>query len=217
MKKVFFVAILATTSFISYGQNDFISDTLFTSKVSDIDYAKQYKNNEKFSAIQLEDGSILKVGDVVTLGRPSGLNTTKQVNSGLFSGNVTTTNTFQYILNGRIGLSAMAGMQYLPQGLQGSKVTIKEIKGSHTSLMGSRNSPLAYWLILDYGPGVATVLNIPAAITNGEFINPNAAMTRDQAIAKLKEQKDLLDLGMITKEQFEKIKLDLTSIIMKVS
>ena len=203
-------------SFVSYGQ-DFIPDTLFTSKVSDLEYAKQYRNNEKFSSIKLEDGSILKVGDIVTLGRPSGLNTSKQLNSGLLSSNVTTTNSFQYILLGRIGLSAMAGMQYLPQSLQGSKVTIKEIKASHTSIVGSRNSPLTYWLILDYGPGVATLLNVSAAITNGEFINPNAAMTRDQAISKLKEQKDLLDLGMITKEEFEKIKSELTPIVMKTS
>ena len=207
---------MVLVSFVSYGQ-EFIPDTLFTGKVSDLEYAKQYRNNEKFSSIKLEDGSILKVGDIVTLGRPSGLNTSKQLNSGLLSSNVTTTNTFQYILLGRIGLSAMAGMQYLPQSLQGSKVTIKEIKASHTSIVGSRNSPLTYWLILDYGPGVATLLNVSAAITNGEFINPNAAMTRDQAISKLKEQKDLLDLGMITKEEFEKIKSELTPIVMKTS
>lgn len=58
-------------------------------------------------------------------------------------------------------------------------------------------------------------MNLPAAMKNGEFINPNAAMTREQAIAKLKEQKDLLDLGMITKEQFEELKVKLTPIIMK--
>jgi hypothetical protein len=68
---------------------------------------------------------------------------------------------------------------------------------------------------LDYGSGVATILNVQAALTNGEFINPNASMTRDQAIAKLKEQKDLLELGMISKEQFEKIKSELTPIVMK--
>lgn len=137
MKKVLMVSLFALVTIVSFGQNDFIPDTLFTDKVSDIDYAKQYRNNEKFSAIKLEDGSIIKVGDVVTLGRPSGMNTTKQVNSGLFSSNVTTTNTFQYILLGRIGLSVMAGIQYLPQSLQGSNVVVKEIKASHTSLMGS--------------------------------------------------------------------------------
>jgi hypothetical protein len=214
MKKLLVFAMVLV-SVVSYGQNDFIPDTLFVDKVNDLEYAKRYRNNEKFSSIKLVDGSVLKVGDIVTLGRPSGLNTSSQSNSGLLGGNVTTTNSFQYILLGRIGLSAMTGMQYLPQSLQGSKVVVKEIKASHTSIVGSRNSPLTYWLILDYGSGVATILNVQAALTNGEFINPNASMTRDQAIAKLKEQKDLLELGMISKEQFEKIKSELTPIVMK--
>lgn len=213
-KNLILLSAFVLSVMVSFGQNDYIDDTLFVDKVSDVSYAKKYKNNEKFSSIKLEDGSVLKVGDNVMLGKPSGLNAKTQVNTGLLSANVTTSNTFQYILLGRLGLSAMTGMQYLPQSLQNTKVVIKEIKASHTSLVGSRNSPLTYWLILDYGPGVATVLNVPAALTNGEFINPNAAMTRDQAIVKLKEQKDLLDLGLITKEQFEKIKSDLTPIIM---
>ncbi len=38
-------------------------------------------------------------------------------------------------------------------------------------------------------------------------------MTKEKAIAKLKEAKDLLALGIITKENFEKLKLELTAII----
>ena len=40
-------------------------------------------------------------------------------------------------------------------------------------------------------------------------------MTREQAIAKLKEAKDLVDLGMMSKEDFEKLKSELTVLIMK--
>lgn len=40
-------------------------------------------------------------------------------------------------------------------------------------------------------------------------------MTREQAIAKLKEAKDLVDLGMMTKEDFEKLKIELTPLIIK--
>lgn len=40
-------------------------------------------------------------------------------------------------------------------------------------------------------------------------------LTREQAIAKLKETKDLLDLDMITKDEYEKLKKELTPIIMK--
>lgn len=41
-------------------------------------------------------------------------------------------------------------------------------------------------------------------------------ITREEAIAKLKESKDLLDLEMISQEEYDKIKTDLTPII-KVS
>ena len=40
-------------------------------------------------------------------------------------------------------------------------------------------------------------------------------MTREQAITKLKEGKDLVDLGLMTKEDFEKLKSELTTLIMK--
>ena len=83
------------------------------------------------------------------------------------------------------------------------KVIVKEIKKG--------------WTIFEFSEGgsVGTIMNVLDAVNTGEIINPNATMTRDQAIVKLKEQKDLLDLGMITKEQFDKIKLELTPIIMK--
>jgi hypothetical protein len=58
-------------------------------------------------------------------------------------------------------------------------------------------------------------MNVLDAINTGEIINPNAAMTREQAIAKLKEAKDLVDLGMMSKEDFEKLKAELTPLIIK--
>lgn len=49
------------------------------------------------------------------------------------------------------------------------------------------------------------------AFTTDELIL--LGMTKEKAIAKLKEAKDLLALGIITKEDFEKLKLELTPII----
>ena len=51
------------------------------------------------------------------------------------------------------------------------------------------------------------------SVIRGELINPNALMTRAQAIAKLKESKDLLDLEIMTQDEYDKIKLKLTPII----
>ncbi len=49
---------------------------------------------------------------------------------------------------------------------------------------------------------------------SGELINLKAPMSRDEAIAKLKESKDLLDLGLMTEEYYNKLKSELTPIIM---
>lgn len=206
--------ILTLVVTVSYAQ-DFISDTLVCDKVNDIEYAKNYANNEKFAAIKLKDGSVLRVGDFVKIGKPSGQNLVRQTSVGLANSTTSTQQSFQFLLFGRIGSSALGGMNYLPGNFQGIDVVVKEVKASHTSLVGSRKSPLTYWLILDLGNGVSTALNLDQALVTGELINPKAALTREQAIAKLKEQKDLLDLGMINQEQFNKIKNELTPIIMK--
>jgi hypothetical protein len=212
MKKILVVAIALIASVSSFAQ-DFIPDTLFTSKVNDIEYAKNYANNEKFAAIQLKDGSVLKVGDPMQIGQPSGMNTVRAVNSGLFNSTVSNKQAFQFLIFGRIGMSAMAGMNYLPGDFTARQVTIKEIKASHTSVVGSKKSPLTYWLILDLGNSVTTALNLDQALATGELVNPKRAMTRSEAITKLKETKDLLELGMIKQEEYEKIKTELTPII----
>ena len=40
-------------------------------------------------------------------------------------------------------------------------------------------------------------------------------MTRDEAISKLKEAKELMEIDMMTKEEFEKMKIELAPIIRK--
>ena len=52
------------------------------------------------------------------------------------------------------------------------------------------------------------------SFSEGELINPNAPMTREQAIDKLKESKDLFDLGLMNEEEYNLIKEELTPIIM---
>jgi hypothetical protein len=51
------------------------------------------------------------------------------------------------------------------------------------------------------------------SLTRGEIINPNAPMTREEAIDKLKEAKDLFELDMMTKEEYDAIRIEVTPII----
>ena len=56
-------------------------------------------------------------------------------------------------------------------------------------------------------------INLEEAMATGEI--QSFGMTREQAIAKLKEAKDLVDLGLMTKEAFEKLKEELSKIILQ--
>jgi len=58
-----------------------------------------------------------------------------------------------------------------------------------------------------------TIGNLEKAILLGEIISPNAPMTRAEAIAKLKESKELLDLEIISQEEYDNLKVELTPII----
>ena len=203
MKKLLVFSMLLV-SFVSYGQRE-VFDTLDYNKIKEDGYLKPYKMNHQFAAMKMLDGSIIKAGDEIIIGRPSSTNTIAQRNVGLASGSISAVSAFNFLTIGRLGLSVMAGIQFLPASFTNRKVIVKEIKKG--------------WTIFEFSEGgsVGTIMNVLDAVNTGEVVNPNAAMTRDQAIAKLKEQKDLLDLGMITKEQFDKIKLELTPIVMKTS
>lgn len=51
------------------------------------------------------------------------------------------------------------------------------------------------------------------AIEHGEIINPRGTITRMQALNTLKEQKELLDLDLITQEEYDKVRSEMTKYI----
>ena len=51
-------------------------------------------------------------------------------------------------------------------------------------------------------------------IDRKEVINPNGVMSREQALAKMKEAKDLLDLGIMSQSDYDALKEKLTPIIL---
>ena len=52
------------------------------------------------------------------------------------------------------------------------------------------------------------------AIESGEILLKNRKMTREEAIAKLREAKELLDLEMMSQEDYDALKKELSPIIM---
>lgn len=111
--------------------------------------------------------------------------------------------------------SADSHFNYLTQGNQFVSVSLsgKEIEVSQLKAWGeSRNGYKMYAGFKGYG--IPVLIDYESAVANGEIINPKAKPTREQAIAKLKEAKDLMDLGLITPAKFDSLKVELSPLIM---
>jgi len=101
--------------------------------------------------------------------------------------------------------------------LKNTKVVVNEIKTYHR---GSKNKPLYVVMVLGEINGRAfginkylSVMDTELGIESGEILLKNRKMTREEAIAKLKEAKELLEIDMMSKEEFEELKKELAPII----
>jgi hypothetical protein len=135
-----------------------------------------------------KDGHSYKIGDTLKIGRPS------------------TNKTFAYI-NESAGFTEMKPASV---SISNNNSVLKRIyvggtkrTGFHMMVIGKGMCALCPQYYIDFEEAIAT----------GEI--QSFGMTREQAIAKLKEAKDLVDLGMMSKEDFEKLKLELTPLIIK--
>lgn len=106
---------------------------------------------------------------------------------------------FRYILQTNARMHATHG---------GKKVTIHKIKS-----YGNKKSDFTVWVQFKGFGWIPVEVDYENALNTGEIINPKGKPTREQAIAKLKESKDLLDLQVITQEEYDKIKSEMIKYI----
>lgn len=178
-----------------------VMDSLTYAESQDIEFASLLPNGTTFDRYIASDGSVIEVGDQLMIGRPS-----------------TNTNLFTYWYFGRFtaGKAAFVGAHQLQGNAQAEIVTIEKIFVQHTKI--SRKSAVGV-ILHTYNPNLPraangrSLLDYEKAFLLGEVINPNAKMTREQAIDKLKESKDLLDLGIISQGKYDSLKKELTPII----
>lgn len=174
------------------GQHMTYSDT------QNLEITSQVKNNSDLASYQSKDGTVLHNGDTLIIGRPS-----------------TNTNLFTYIYIGKvsIGNALLSPPTQISGSFQAEAVIINRIYVSRNK----KNSVLGINLFVS-DPKIAvygsrTIFDYEKAYMLGEVINPRAPMSRDEAIAKLKESKDLLDLGVISQGKYDSIKAKLLPII----
>ena len=170
---------------------------------NDLSISSTFANGDEILKYTLSDGSVIEKGSELYFG--SSINGMREY----------TRIVFGYYSTAK---ALMSSPVMMPVSWAGTKLVVDELKVYHYKM--SKNSEvrvLAYVkdpaISSGLGGNNRTILDLEMAISTGEVINPKARMTREQAIVKLKESKDLLDLGLMTLEEYEKLKSELTPII----
>ena len=226
MKKIFAI-ILAFSSFTLFSQNKYIESMTFEQS-QNIDYFIKVKNNTKLGEYITASGNSVKVGDTLIIGNPtSSYSTSNTVGGGTNIGYGRTktryAKEFEFVQLGRpAGLGAIMSGSEKPAmagiNLSQEVVLVKEMKTYHK---GSKKKPLYVVIVLGEINGRAfglnkylSVMNTELAIESGEILLKNRKMTREEAISKLREAKELLDLEMMSQEDYDALKKELSPIIM---
>ena len=227
MKKIIILTLLPL---ISYSQIDKILpifsspqlEKIVYDQTQDINYVKNIKNNTTVESYETKDKHIMKVGDTLTIGtayNKKGRNILGDLFSNIATGNIKGTTKEP---------------DYLPHSYNGQKVIIESIYVMHEKYNGynplyNRKEMPLYILVYAKRPKVQnvniknistalshkriTIVDIEKAFDLGEVINPVQKLNREEAIKKLKEAKDLYELDLMSKSEYEKLRLELTPII----
>jgi hypothetical protein len=140
----------------------------------------------EFTSYVGSDGGVYKVGDRIKIGVPS------------------SNKTFAYIM---MGDGILTPLEPLPAAQSGTETEIKKI-----FVVGNKRTGYSVSMRTK---GVIGLLNYTVqfenALSTGEI--KGSGMTSDEALEALKKAKDKLDLGLITQEEYDKIKVELTPFI----
>ena len=183
----------------------------------DIKSAEQYKNNTVVDSYVTKDGITINVGDTLTIG-----NAVIDRKRYLFN------DIFSYVVVGHTKVSSNKEYKHLPHNYSGNRVFVESLFVTHKSYDGyklwpnRRQTPLFVSIFVRnlknsgniFAYSRKTILDIEEAFSSGEIVNYKRLLSREDAIKKLKESKDLMELDFLSKEEYEKIREQLTPIIL---
>jgi hypothetical protein len=234
MKKIITLFALTLLSIININAQREL-DSLTYENTQDINFFKNVKNRTLIQKYETINKNVIQIGDTVILGNPTNQELSSKTYTGSYGNKTrggisktrsTTKKTYEFVKMGRPAgfgsiMNAMNGDAQVmaSNGLKNTKAIVKEIKAHHR---GSKKKPLYLIMVLGEMNGKAfginkylSVMDTELAIESGEILLKNRKMTREEAISKLKEAKELMEIDMMTKEEFEKLKKKLRPIIMK--
>ena len=208
------ILTLAIFPYLLFSQSD-----LNYQQTQDIQYYKNIKNGTKFNSYTTKNGLKISKGDIITIGKP-------------FSkkGNVKINDEFKNIVVGDVSGTYIHDYKFLNQKYKNEQVIVSEIYVTHEKYKGyklmfnKKEMPLYVSIYVKsanksdnissfFGDSKKTILNIENAFIDMEVVNPNAPLTREEAIKKLRESKDLMELDMMSKDEYENLRKKLTPII----
>lgn len=202
-------------------------DSLTYENTQEINFFSKIKNSTLVKKYKTANQNVIQIGDTVVLGNPTSQEVSSKTYSGGYTSNTrsTTTKTYEFVKMGRPAgfgsiMTAMNGDAQIMASisLKDTKAVVKEIKAYHR---GSKKKPLYLIMVLGEMNGKAfginkylSVMNTELAIESGEILLKNRKMTREEAISKLMQAKKLVEIDMMSKEEFENLKKKLRPIIM---
>ena len=219
MKKI--ILILLISPYILFAQIN-----LNYNQTQDIEFAKSFKNNTEVNSYKTKDGLTINIGDTITIGRALTKKEKQKYND-----------TFTQIVVGNVKSVLKNEFRYLPYSYKGEEAIVQSIFVNHEKYTGynvlknKKEMPLFVSVYIkipkqdDFNSikGISnllsfsrlTILNLELALTTGELLNPNQPLTKEEAIKKLKESKDLMELGLLSKKEYNRLKKELTPLILK--
>ena len=217
--RLLFILLLFVNFIFSNKEKNILTDITYN-ETQDIQITKYIKDNTLFNSYLTKNDILVSVGDTLIIGKPYG-NMTQHHTSVNIS-----TPSYQSILIGDLNkiFKMGIGVKFLPSYNEGRKLIVESLYAQHS---GNKNTPISIITIVsdlikkeeciikdcDELFYILTITEIDSSIEIGEIKFPNSPMTKEEAISKLKESKELLDLEIITQDEYDKLKQELAPII----
>ena len=213
MKKILLLLFVSSLFTANAQKRTKSTDTINLLTVDAKETKKKFKNGFDVKVLILEDGSIIKKGSELIAGVPSN---NMNVNNNVYNGvkAAATSIDFTYLMVNKYSTMNVLAAVYFGNTFTGTEIIVERIR---IYRVGKKVSAVVDFTKKD-GTNTAfgkfgSCLSLSEAIKKGELTNPNAPMTRAEAIAKLKEAKDLMELDMMSQEEFDALRTELTPII----
>jgi hypothetical protein len=165
-------------------------------------FSKQYENGQTFKFVKDYEGNVYGIGDKFKLGIPQKIegSTENTHFSGIFG-------VLDPITSIIPALDIISTLRLPGQGWSGAECTVIKI-----GVRKSFGFVMSFIVFSSQNFEIST-MTIDGSLLSKESIDPNAPMSSEEAITKLKAYKEKLDLGLITQEEYDSYKLELQKYI----